>query len=132
MAETPSDPEKKSFGNISEHHWSRARKDANPEAMEYLRQRSHAPGVAEGGGARNFYCMHCDGVIPHDGPRETCPHCGATLDESVKRYFNWVEMNDPPRSDFKALLPLALGALSVLALIALLAWIILSSIPRPP
>ena len=45
-------------------HWSVARKDENQEALEYYRQRSHAPGVEEGGGPRNFYCMRCDGVIP--------------------------------------------------------------------
>ena len=127
MAETPRDPEPKSFGNISDQHWSRARKDANPEALEYLRSRSRAPGVAEGGSERNFYCMHCDGVIPYSPPRETCPHCGATLDESVKRYFNWVEMNDPPASDFKALLPFALAGLVLLAAIAVLAWKLLGS-----
>ena len=122
MADAPPDPAPKSFGNMSEAHWSRARKDANPEALEYLRERSHAPGVAEGGAERNFYCMQCDGVIPHAPVRTTCPHCGVTLDESVKRYFNWVEMNDPPRSDFKALLPILLGALVVLALLGLLVW----------
>jgi hypothetical protein len=123
MAETPQDPPPKSFGNMSEAHWSKARKDANPEAMEYLRERSHAPGVAEGGGSRNFYCMQCDGVIPHDGgPRETCPHCGATLDESVKRYFNWVEMNDPPKSDLRALVPFFLGALVIVGLVGWLVW----------
>jgi hypothetical protein len=122
MAEEPVDPAPKSFGNISDQHWSRARKDANPEAMQYLRERSHAPGVAEGGSERNFYCMQCDGVIPHSPPRETCPHCGATLDESVKRYFNWVEMNDPPQSDVKALLPFLLGGLVLLGLLGLLVW----------
>lgn len=122
MAEEPEDPPPKSFGNMSERHWSRARKDANPEALEYYRQRSRAPGVAEGGAERNFYCMQCDGVIPHSPPRESCPHCGATLDESVKRYFNWVEMNDPPKSDAQALLPFFLGALVILALLGWLVW----------
>ena len=127
MGETESDPEPKSFGNISDQHWSRARKDANPEALEYLRERSRAPGVAEGGGTRNFYCMQCDGVIPYAPPRETCPHCGATLDESVKRYFNWVEMNDPPKSDLKALWPFVLGGLLLLGGLAALAWKLLAS-----
>jgi len=122
MGEEPQDPPPKSFGNMSEAHWSRARKDSNPEAMEYLRERSHAPGVKEGGSDRNFYCMQCAGVIPYAPPRETCPHCGASLDESVKRYFNWVEMNDPPKSDARALLPVFLGALLILGLVAWLVW----------
>jgi len=130
MGETPQDPPPKSFGNISDAHWSRARKDANPEAMEYLRERSHAPGVAEGGSERNFYCMQCNGVIPHSPPRTTCPHCGVTLDESVKSYFNWVEMNDPPKSDVRALLPLLIGALLLAALLGGLAWLAWSLWPR--
>jgi hypothetical protein len=107
-----------SWGNMSDAHWSRARADKNAEALEYYRQRSRAPGVAEGGEARNFYCMHCDGVIPHDFRGEHCPHCHAELDERIKRYFNWVEINDPPASDFRALLPIALAGLAVLALVA--------------
>jgi hypothetical protein len=127
MGEEPQDPPPKSFGNMSEAHWSRARKDSNPEAMEYLRGRSRAPGVAEGGAERNFYCMQCDGVIPHAPVRETCPHCGASLDESVRRYFNWVEMNDPPKSDLRALLPPLLGGI---VLLALLGWLVASLWPR--
>src|SRR5258706_873788 len=127
MGETPREPEPKSFGNMSEHHWSRAGKDSNPEALEFLRGRCAAAGVREGGSERNFYCMQCDGVIPYSPPRETCPHCGATLDESVKRYFNWVEMNDPPRSDFKALWPLLLGGLLLLVALAALALKLLAS-----
>ena len=107
---------------MSAAHWSKARKDSNPEAMEYLRERSQAPGVKEGGSERNFYCMHCDGVIPHAPPRETCPHCGTLLDLSVKRYFNWVEMNDPPKSDLRALLPFFLCALLLLVLFGMLVW----------
>jgi len=122
MGESPSDPEPKSFGNMSEAHWSRARKDLNQEALDYLRSRSQAPGVAEGGSERNFYCMQCAGVIPHAPPRETCPHCGVTLDESVKRYFNWVEMNDPPRSDLRALWPFLLGGIVLLGVLGLLVW----------
>jgi hypothetical protein len=61
-------------------------------------------------------------VIPHSPPRTTCPHCGAALDESVKRYFNWVEMNDPPKSDLRALLPFLLGAIVLLGLLGLLVW----------
>ena len=35
-----------------ERHWSRLREGKNQEAMDYYRQRSKAPGVAEGGGVR--------------------------------------------------------------------------------
>lgn len=113
----------KSFGNISEHHWSRARKDKNAEALAYYRERSKAPGVAEGGAERNFYCMDCDGVIPFDLRGQVCPHCGAELDEHVRRYFNWVEINEPPRSDVRALLPALFGVgLLLAALILGLIW----------
>ena len=123
MVEERPDPAPKSFGNMSEQHWSRARRDSNQEALEYYRQRSRAPGVAEGGAERNFYCMECAGVIPHDSPLKACPHCGAAIEEGVKRYFNWVEMSDPTRSDLRALLPrivlatVALGALGVVVFV---------------
>ena len=122
------DPESKppqgpSWGNISERHWSRARREMNQEALDYYRERSRAPGVAEGGAERNFYCMECDGVIPFEGAPERCPHCGAALDENVKRYFNWVEIAEPGASDARALLPLfAAGLLLVLAVAALAWW----------
>jgi hypothetical protein len=103
------------------------RNGRNVEAIEYYRQRSKAPGVAEGGAERNFYCMKCDGVIPFDGAPESCPHCGEPIDEHVKRYFNWVEINEPPQSDVKALLPwIALGGLVVLGVVAWIATLILS------
>jgi len=125
------DPERRpdgaqpSWGNISEHHWSRARRDANQEALEYYRARSRAPGVAEGGAERNFYCMECDGVIPHSPPVERCPHCDAPLDDSVRRYFNWVEIDRPVESDLRALLPLLVAAVLVLGglLLGLVAWL---------
>ena len=121
MAEKRPDPPRPSFGNMSDEHWSRARRDSNQEALEYYRQRSKAPGVAEGGAERNFYCMECDGVIPHGTDAKVCPHCGASIEGGVKRYFNWVEMNEPPRSEFRALLPwllLALGALAAIVFAA--------------
>jgi hypothetical protein len=107
---------------MSDRHWSRARAGANREALDYYRQRSTAPGVAEGGAARNFYCMRCDGVIPFDQRAEHCPHCGQAIDEHVKRYFNWVEINEPPPSDFVPLLKLAAAGLGLVALVALAAW----------
>lgn len=109
-----------SFGNVGEHHWSRARRDANPEALEYYRSRELAPGVAEGGSSRNFYCMDCDGVIAHDWPGERCPHCHAALAGMSKRYFNWVEINEPAASDARALLPFLIGGLLLLALVLVL------------
>src|SRR5688500_25644 len=119
MAEGAQPP---SWGNLGPHHWSRTRRDHNQEALEYYRQRSHAPGVAEGGAERNFYCMKCDGVIDFGFAGERCPHCDEPLDENVKRYFNWVEIAEPPASDARALLRVALPALAALALVALLVW----------
>ncbi|HVS20025.1 MAG TPA: hypothetical protein VMT18_15580 [Planctomycetota bacterium] len=121
------DPESKppdgpSWGNISERHWSRARKGAHGEQIEYYRERSRAPGVAEGGAERNFYCMECDGVIPFDAAPEHCPHCGVAIDERVKRYFNWVEIAEPGSSDARALLPLFAAGLLVVLAVAALAW----------
>jgi hypothetical protein len=113
----PAEPPKKSFGNMSEHHWSRARARENQEALEYYRRRSHAPGVAEGGAERNYYCMKCDGVIPFDFRGPGCPHCSEPLEGAAKRYFNWVEINEPAESDFKALLPFLLVGLVILALV---------------
>ncbi|MEO6709254.1 MAG: hypothetical protein ABIP42_06720 [Planctomycetota bacterium] len=126
MAEEGPDPPAKSFGAMSEHHWSRARRDSNQEALEYYRQRSKAPGVAEGGAERNFYCMECDGVIPHDAQLKACPHCGVALEEGVKRYFNWVEMGEPRKGDLRALMPVFAIGLAVLAVLAflLLRWLL--------
>jgi hypothetical protein len=107
---------------MDEHHWSRTRGERNREAIEYYRERSKAPGVAEGGGPRNFYCMACDGVIEFDFPGGRCPHCDASLDGVAKRYFNWVEIDQPPASDLRALLPLLLA---LLVGVGLLAWLLI-------
>ncbi len=126
--ETPDKPPPpKSFGNMGEHHWSRARADQNTEALEYYRERSRAPGVAEGGGARNMYCMKCDGVIPMDPPATSCPHCGTAVEGDAKRYFNWVELDRAPRSDWRALWPFVAGAALLLVLLGLAAWIFFRS-----
>lgn len=115
----------KSYGNMSKNHWSKTRGERNREALDYYRERSHAPGVADGGDARNFYCMECDGVIPWDSfEGGACPHCGAEIDGSVRRYFNWVEIDRPPASDRTALLlavGLVVAALLVVAGIVYLA-----------
>jgi hypothetical protein len=112
-----------SWGAMSERHWSKTRKDSNREALDYYRERSKAPGVAEGGAERNFYCMRCDGVIPFETKAVTCPHCGEALDEHVKRYFNWVEIGEPPASDFLPLLKVAaLGFGALLVLVVLVWW----------
>jgi len=119
--ERPSDDPQphKSYGNMSEHHWSKTRDELNREALDYYRERSSAPGVRAGGGPRNFYCMECDGVVPHDvsAPLDHCPHCNAPLEGETRRYFNWVEIDSPPTSDARALLPwLALAVILLLAL----------------
>jgi hypothetical protein len=110
---------RKSFGNIGDDHWTRTRKDANAEDIEYLRERSKAPGVAEGGEARNFYCMECEGVIPFEEGDVTCPHCGVEVRGTSRRYFNWVEIDTPPESDFAALLPYAVALLLLTSLLVL-------------
>jgi hypothetical protein len=110
----------KSFGNMSNRHWSRARAGTNEEALAYYRERSRAPGVEAGGAERNFYCMKCDGVIPFEFDGARCPHCGESLEGMAKRYFNWVEINEPTRSDFKALLPFLLGGAVVLLVVLFL------------
>ena len=111
----------KSYGNMSEHHWSKTRGERNKDAIDYYRERSKAPGVEGGGGPRNFYCMDCDGVVPHDQEGDVCPHCGTDLAGKTRRYFNWVEIDQPPKSDLQALLPW-LGA--ALAVVILLGWLV--------
>ncbi len=111
-----------SFGNVGEHHWSRARAGSNREAIEYYRSRSRAPGVADGGAERNFYCMRCDGVIPHDHAGSGCPHCAAPLEGVARRYFNWVEIDQPPTSDAGPLLRIAALAAALLVALGALAW----------
>lgn len=115
-----------SYGNMSEHHWSRTRGERNAEAIEYYRERSRAPGVAEGGEARNSYCMECDGVIPWDDFRGTaCPHCGAPIEGNTRRYFNWVEIDRPPGADrTAALLAVGLVVLAVGAVAGVVALLV--------
>jgi len=95
------------------------RASRNAEALEYYRRRSRAPGVAEGGEARNFYCMECDGVIPFERAGQPCPHCGADTAGAARRYFNWVEIDRPPPSDLRALLSVAGVLAAAVALLIL-------------
>lgn len=121
---SPNPERPKSYGNISDAHWTRARAGENQEALEYYRARSKAPGVAEGGAERNHYCMACDGVIPlePDAAPEVCPHCGAPIEGRTRRYFNWVEIDQPGEGDFRAVLPFLLLAGLVLAGAAFALW----------
>ena len=114
-----------------ERHWSRLRKGKNQEAMDYYKERSQAPGVAEGGGLRSQYCAECDGVIPLEydqrkpadrGKKQKCPHCGAAISSTVRRMFNWVEIDQPPPSDIAPLLPYIFGFMAIVATMLLL-WI---------
>ncbi|MFT4541698.1 MAG: hypothetical protein ACI841_005170 [Planctomycetota bacterium] len=123
----------KSYGNMSDAHWTRTRLETNVESLKYLRERSKAPGVADGGSHRNHYCMSCNGVIPleydsrevADSAPKSCPHCGVTLDSRVRAMFNWVEMDQVPSSDLAVLWPylLAGGLLLVGLLWLVLTWI---------
>jgi hypothetical protein len=122
MSDSDDDAPKPSFGNMSEDHWSRARAGTNAEALEYYRERSRAPGVAGGGSERNFYCMRCDGVIPYQPMPDVCPHCGEPTTEAAKRYFNWVEINEPPRSDARAVIVPVLIVMSVVLVLSVVAW----------
>jgi len=114
---------------LGEDHWSKSRAGENEEALEYYRERSKAPGVEDGGGMRNHYCFECDGVIeleydsrePAPKIPDTCPHCGAKLEGGARRMFNWVELDQPPGSDARALLLPALGGALALAVIAFIA-----------
>lgn len=124
------EPSVPSYGNMSDNHWSRTRQELNKDAIDYYRERSKAPGVAEGGALRNHYCLKCNGVIPLEydqrkpleGPTGKCPHCGAELEGRVRAMFNWVETDQVPGSDLKVLLPLFLGVAVVLGLAAWGLW----------
>jgi len=129
MPTSEKDPQGEGAPPLGEDHWSKARAGENEEALEYYRERSKAPGVEEGGGPRNHYCFECDGVIeleydsrePAPKVPEACPHCGAKIEGGARRMFNWVELDQPPASDARALLAPALGGLLVLAVIAAVA-----------
>ena len=115
---------------LGEDHWTKTRAGENEEALEYYRERSKAPGVEEGGGARNHYCFECAGVIeleydsrePAPKMPETCPHCGAKLEGGARRMFNWVEIDQVPSGDARALLVPVIGGLLILAAAAVLAY----------
>jgi hypothetical protein len=64
--------------------------------------------------------MNCDGVIPHNEQHEVCPHCGTKIEGEARRYFNWVEIDQPPPSDRK--LQLILLAIPTSLAAAALAW----------
>jgi len=124
---------KGSWSFDDDRHWSRLRKGENQEALDYYKQRSKAPGVAEGGGIRAQYCQECDGVVPLEydqrkpadrQKQQLCPHCGAKVSATVRRMFNWVEIDQPPPSDLAVVMPYLLGAFGVL-LIIVLAFVLL-------
>lgn len=111
---------------VDDGYRGRARAERNREALEYYRERSRRPGVAEGGKERNFYCMECEGVVPHDQVNGACPHCGAEIDPRVRRYFNWVELDTPPEGDAGPILRLAALVLAIAAGAAFFAWWLLT------
>jgi len=120
-------------GPLDEEHWSRARSEMNQEALDYYRERSKAPGVAEGGASRNHYCLECNGVLPLSYEQrkpaeeavEHCPHCGASLEGRVRAMFNWVETDQVPPSDVAALLvPAAIASLSLVGVALILFFLL--------
>jgi hypothetical protein len=121
------EPKRRSL--LPDDHWSKTRDARNHEALDYLRERSRAPGVESGGTSRNQYCMECGGVLPlsYDSfepadrsVHETCPHCGAEVNPTVRAMFNWVEIDQVPPSDVAALLPFLVVGVLVLVLVAAL------------
>ena len=139
--QSPTEPDPGATGSGSEtprgpldaEHWSRARSEMNQEALEYYRERSKAPGVAEGGAPRNHYCLECNGVLPLNYEQrkpaeeavEHCPHCGASLEGRVRAMFNWVETDQVPPSDAAALLVPAVIASLTLVAVALVLFFLL-------
>ena len=132
MTDSENTPKDQDTPAMGEDHWSKSRAGENEEALEYYRERSKAPGVEEGGGLRNHYCFECDGVIelkydsrePAANIPETCPHCGAKLEGGARRMFNWVELDQPPDSDVRALLIPVVSALGILALVVVCAYLL--------
>jgi len=132
MTDSENDPKGEGTSPLGEDHWSKSRAGENEEALEYYRERSKAPGVAEGGGPRNHYCFECDGVIeleydsrePSPKTPESCPHCGAKLEGGARRMFNWVELDQPPASDARALMIPVLWALGLLGGAVLCAYVL--------
>lgn len=114
---------------LPDDHWSKTRNVRNKEALDYLRDKSRAPGVEAGGASRNQYCMECGGVLPlsYDSfepadrsVQESCPHCGADVSQTVRAMFNWVEIDQVPSSDVAAVMPFVLMGVVVLVLVAAL------------
>ena len=134
MTSDENEAERTQRSPLGEEHWSKARAGENEEALEYYRGRNKAPGVADGGGARNHYCFECDGVIeleydsrePAPKLPSQCPHCGVKLEGGARRMFNWVEIDQPPASDAKALHLPALYALLLLGIALLAAYLFFS------
>lgn len=129
----PSRPDPERPGILPDDHWSKTRDERNAEALDYLRERSKAAGVADGGTERNAYCMECHGVIPlhydrripkNERPDLVCPHCGAVQEGRVRAMFNWVETDEVPESDLGALLPWIL-LIAVLLIGGVLALVVL-------
>ena len=54
---------------------------------------------------------------------DACPHCGEAIEGRTRRYFNWVEIDEPPRGDVGPVFLIGLGVMTVVVvLLALLAW----------
>jgi len=106
-------------------HRAKARGGRNADGRDYDRDGSKGPGVEAGGEARNYYCMECDGVIPWDDFQgDRCPHCGAEIEGTARRYFNWVEIDRTPGSDRTAMaIAVSIVIAALVAVGGLFAWI---------
>ena len=60
--------------------------------------------------------------VPAPRLHTTCPHCGAKIEGGARRMFNWVELDQSPPSDARALLLPALGGLLLIPAIAALTY----------
>ena len=109
----------RSYGNMSEHHWSKTRGERNREAIDYYRERSRAPGVEEGGGPRTSTAWTATGSSPTTrGSARARTVARSSTARSGGTSTGW-EIDRPPASDLRALLP---WMVLVAALLAAGAW----------
>ena len=67
--------------------------------------------------------LEYDSRVPLDeqAATERCPHCGERLEGRVRQMFNWVETDQVPTGDARAVLPVLLG---LVVLVVLGVWLV--------